>query len=424
MPNTPVTWRNQFTVNSVTTGSQSDPDIIQLANGNIVVSWTTSDAGGLGSPNGNETFAQIYDPLGNRIGGEIRLNNASTSGDEQNADMTALPGGGFIVVYHDLDNPSSGGGSNIRLEEYDANGVQVTESALVVSDSGAGGDPNYRNPVVAASSDTSVLIVYEEVTAGVSNIVAKTYNPSTDTYSGQISLIAFAGGNTDADVAVLSNGNYVITSRNLSADTFIGYRIVNSAGVNVLAATRVTGTNTNGEVESEATVTALTGGGFVIAFTNTDATDTDIAFRVYNAAGTETAAGFAGSLGGTENNNESKVVALADGSFVIAWDNDAVLGVDVQHFSAAGAALGAIFNVSANNADSISGIGLADGRFALVWDVSGSEISMEILDTRDAPNNPGVYAPDQWVVGTIGDDVFTPAGNAEITHGWRGYSGE
>ena len=35
-------------------------------------------------------------------------------------------------------------------------------------------------------------------------------------------------------------------------------------------------------------------------------------------------------------------------------------------------------------------------------------------------NNPGVYTPDQWQVGTIGDDVFTATGNADIIHGWDG----
>ncbi len=169
-------------------------------------------------------------------------------------------------------------------------------------------------------------------------------------------------------------------------------------------------------------MTALTGGGFVIAWTNTDASDTDILFRVYDNTGAETNSGFAGSNGATDNNNESKVIALADGSFVIVWDNDEAgsTGVDVQHFSAAGAALGGDFTVSANNAESISAVGLADGRFAVSWANSGGEIQMEILDTRDVVNNPGVYTPDQWQVGTVDADVFTANGGAEIVHGWDG----
>jgi Ca2+-binding RTX toxin-like protein len=424
MPATPETWLNEFIVNLTTTGAQFDPDIIQLANGNILVSWTTSDSGGLGAPNGNETFAQIFDPVGNRIGGEIRLNNASTADDEQNADLAALPDGGFVVVYHDFDNPASVpfGGSNIRLEEYDANGNQVTENALVVLDGGAGADPNYRNPRVAVSSDTSVLVVYEEFTATGTKIAGKIYNPVTDSYGSQITLINASGlANAVPDVAVLTSGNYVIaTTYNFAGDNAIAYTIITSAGGGFLGPTFIPNTSTNGFNDREVSVAALAQGGFVIAWTNTDVNDTDILFRVYNNNGIEIGSGSAGDNGPGNNNNECKVIALADGTFVIAWDNDATIGVDVQHYSATGGTLGSAFTVTADNANNLSGVGLGDGRFALVWDVSGGEIDMEILDTRDNPNNPGVYTPDQWVVGTAGDDGFAVAANADIVHGWDG----
>jgi Ca2+-binding RTX toxin-like protein len=411
MPLTPATWREQFTVNATIANAQFDPDIIQLANGNLLVSWTTSDPGGLGSPNGNETFAQIFDPRGNRIGGEIRLNNASTAGDEQNADLAPLPDGGFIVVYHDLDNPgtSPAGGSNIRLEEYDAAGNQVAENALVVLDSGDGSDPNYRNPRVAVSNATSALIVYEEYTASGTKIAGRIYNPAADSYGSQLTLIN-ASGLVDAtpDVAVLSNGNYVIaTTYKFGTDNAINYTIISNAGGGVKGPTFVANTSTNGLNDREATVTALAGGGFVIAWTNTDANDTDILFRVFDNAGTEIGQGSAGDDSASNNNNESKVIALATGGFVIAWDNDSVIGVNVQHFGAAGTILGSVFTVAADNANNIAGVGLGDGRVALVWDSSGIENYMEILDTRDAPNEPGVYAPDQWQVGTAASDTFT-----------------
>ncbi len=420
MPDIPVTWRDSQTVNTATSNSQFDPDIIQLANGNILVSWTTNDAGGLGSPVGTETFAQIFDPLGNRIGGEIRLNNASTGGDEQNAGLAALPGGGFIVVYHALDNPFDGDASNIQLEEFDANGIEVSESALVITDTAQPNDPDYLNPRVAASSDTSVLIVYEEMTAGVSKIRGKIYDPATDTYGNQISLIAFTGSNTDPDVVALTNGNYVITATETNGgDSRIGYRIVNSTGSNVLGVTNVTGTESNAQNDSEGSVAALAGGGFVIAWTNTDADDTDILYRVYSSTGIQIGSGSAGDTSTTNFNNQPAVTALADGSFVIVYDNDQLLQTNVAHISATGANLGD-FNFGGDG--TVAAVtGLADGRFAVTWeDFVTGEISMEILDTRDNPNDPGVYAPDPWVVGTIGNDTFSPAADADFAHGWDG----
>jgi hypothetical protein len=404
MANVPATWRDALTVNTTTAGAQFDPDIIQLANGNIVVSWTTNDAGGLGSPNGTETFAQIFSPRGEKIGNEIRLNNVSTTDDEQNADLVALPNGGFIVVYHDLVNPAStpAGASNIRLEEYDANGAQVAESSLVLQDNGSGNDPNYRNPVVAVSSATSVLVVYEEVNAGVPAVVGKLYNPTTDTYGAQFNLITGGGVISDTtDVTALTNGNYVIaTAQNIGGDNAIVYRIVNSTGGNVLGASFVTGTNTNTQSDVDPSVTALTGGGFVIAYTNNDGTDTDVNVRVYNAAGTQTGSSTVGL--GTNNDNEPKVVALADGSFVVVTDNDEADTQQATHFSATGTNLGTFqFGGPGNEA---SAVGLADGRFAVVWsDFTTGELSLEILDTRDAIG-PAMYTP-LTQFGTVGDDV-------------------
>ena len=78
----------------------------------------------------------------------------------------------------------------------------------------------------------------------------------------------------------------------------------------------------------------------MISWTNTDATDTDVLFTVYNAAGTQTGSGNTSFGGGTNSNNESSVVALADGSFVILYDNDELDRQDVEHYSATGTFLG------------------------------------------------------------------------------------
>ena len=93
MPLTPETWLNQFTVNLTVADDQSDPEILQLANGNILVSWTSSNNSGVGSDSGLDVIGQIFDPLGNRIGGEIQLNNSFFFDDEQNMELAALPGG-------------------------------------------------------------------------------------------------------------------------------------------------------------------------------------------------------------------------------------------------------------------------------------------------------------------------------------------
>ena len=136
------------------------------------------------------------------------------------------------------------------------------------------------------------MVVYEEISGGTSGLVAKIYNPATNTYSAQFAvLISAAISITDPDIAVLSNGNYVVIGNVGGADSSLAMRIFAPNGANVLGAAEVGNTLGNAEANSEGSVTALAGGGFVVAWTNTDFSDTDVQFSIYNNAGTETGSG-------------------------------------------------------------------------------------------------------------------------------------
>ena len=150
MPLIPETWLDSQVVNSSVSGQQSQPDIAQLSNGNILVTWTSAHATGDGAPAGTEVFGQLYDPMGVAIGSEFRINQTSTSDNERDSDIVTLATGGFIVIYHD-DDIDGLGGSDLRLEEFDAAGFPVSEFSLIISDTTAPAFSNYANPRGAAS---------------------------------------------------------------------------------------------------------------------------------------------------------------------------------------------------------------------------------------------------------------------------------
>ena len=414
MPLIPTTWLNSIRVNTTIDGRQVRPDIAQLANGNILVTWTTipNPDPVTGIPGDTDVFGQLFSPMGSRIGAEFRVNATSTADDERDSDVVALPGGGFIVVYHD-DDYQALNGSDIRLEEFSAAGAPVSENTVVVSDTGNSANPNYSAPRGAASSDSSVLIVYDKTTSlGVTGTYGKVYNPLTNTYSAEIVLIS-GQSNRDPEVTVLDNGNYVVVANRTASggggDASLFYRIVDATGANVVAQTAVAGTTTNTASDTEASITALVGGGFVIAWSSVSiigtGTDTDINYRVYSNTGVQVATGVTGSTSNANDNNEPAVTSLTDGSFVIAYDNDVTDTVHVTHFSAAGVNLGDFVFATAGTEISITS--LDDGRFAASYVVEGGEIRMEILDTRNAVNATPAYTPNGWQVGTIGNDVFT-----------------
>ena len=417
MPHIPETWLDAQIVNTTGSGQQSQPDITQLANGNILVTWTSSHATGDGSPAGTEVFAQLFDPLGTPLGSEFRINAVSLLDNERDSDIVALPDGGFLVIYHD-DDLSGNGASNIRLERFDATGTGVAEDSLVVNDGVAPALPNYANPRGACSSATSVMVVYDVIDGGNSGIFGRIYNPTTNTYGAEF-LVMSAGTSQNADIAVLSNGNYVIATEVDAADDAIRFRIFNAAGGQVAGAFFVTGTDTDTFADRDVSVTALAGGGFVLVWTSTDGNDTDVLFRVYDNAGVSVSNGQIDGGLPTDDNNEPVVVGLADGSFVVIYDNQDANVLTASYRAANGNFLGSLD--MAANAYGISAVALADGRMAITYMLDPEDtIRMEILDTRNAVNALGVYAPDQWQVGTVGDDVFTAAALADITHGWTG----
>ena len=418
MPDTPALWLSEFTANLTTTNNQSTPRITQLANGTILVTWTSNDPGGVGSPAGFDVIGQFFDPLGTRIGAEFLVNSTFTANFERDADVAALANGGFVAVYEDF---SSGTNGAIRLTQRDAAGAAV-RSVTIEADTVPGGSPTYADARVAVSSATSALVVFREFeTNGDTRILGRIYDPATGTVGAQISLLNTDGQNGAIAVAVLGNGNYVIACASFASatsDSVISYRIVNASGGNVLGSTQISDTISGpGFLENTPSVTALTGGGFVIAWGRGDLGDDDILVRIFSASGVEQGSAITlGSAGQGDDNLTPSVVALADGSFVVLWDNNALGTIQAQHVSAAGLPLGDEMTVAAG-----SGTGgfpdaqlLGDGRIAVTFVNAAGEVGLAIIDTRDVVNDPPVYTGGGWQVGTPGDDVFT-ADNAAFT---------
>jgi Ca2+-binding RTX toxin-like protein len=412
MPTIPVTWLDEQTANATTADSQSDPEIVQLANGNILVLWTSSNNTGVGSPASNDIIGQIFSPAGQPVGAEFRLNVFGNAENEFNGSVAALPNGGFVVVYERL---TVGSGENqLCLDTYDASGARIS-GAFVQADASTL-VPNYSQITVAASSNTSVMIAYTETNGGTSSVVYRLFDPSTNTVGAQVPLLS--GGASDPDIAVLTNGNYVIAGAYGGADAYIAYRIIGPTGTSILSNTTVPTTNSNTFTDQNPSVAALAGGGFVIGFESSNGGDGDFRVHTFNAAGTQTNTSYVGSpfISTVTSYNEGSVVGLADGTFVVVYDNDTDDRLDISRFDAAGNYV-ATFNTAAGANTSISATALADGRFAAAWTslVTG-EISFEIFDTRDAPNTTPVNTT-SLLVGTIGNDTFNPAAGNSVVAG-------
>jgi hypothetical protein len=96
----PVT--GEFRVNAITTGYQWFADAGMDANGNFVVVWQ-DQAGHDGSQDG--VFARRYDASGSPLGGEFRVNSATT-GLQRKPAIAMQPNGDFVVSWTDYGSTS------------------------------------------------------------------------------------------------------------------------------------------------------------------------------------------------------------------------------------------------------------------------------------------------------------------------------
>ena len=108
----------EFQVNTHTYNSQTNPSISALDDGGFTVTWISSN-----QDNSDwGIYAQRYDTNSNPVGGEFQI-NTETKGVQDNAMVSSLPGGGFVVAYvsHDQD----GSGYGIFAQRYDGNSQRL-----------------------------------------------------------------------------------------------------------------------------------------------------------------------------------------------------------------------------------------------------------------------------------------------------------
>lgn len=409
MPLTPTSWSGtDFGVNIRPGSANTQSRVTGLANGNILVSWIEY-ADGI-STFDDKVYGQMFDPVGNLIGDRMLLQLLAGNDDAANHEVVALANGGFMLAYQE-----NGADNDLYYVVVSASGNQMT-SGYLLNDAAGGEVPN--SPVLATgSTGSTVMTAYIVDNADGSEVVwLRAYNTANGTFAAAIPK--FNGGtgvdddiNSVALAAIQGSSNFAlaIANRNAGNDSVL-LRIVDAAGTTLHSAAVSPGIELD-----DIQVTGLAGGNVALAWHNLSTARTGIA--VYSNTGSMI-------LGATTitgvSTNEPSIAALADGGFVLVWDDDNVQALFGQRFDSSGNPVGGSFGVAVGSFLSDPNvIGLADGRFQVSW-VDNGDIRSEIFDVRDAPNSTGVYPPNSYVVGTIGNDIFTPTGNATIVHGWDG----
>ncbi|TIH15591.1 tandem-95 repeat protein [Marinifilum sp. JC120] len=163
---------NQLTeerrVNSQTSSHQLETSITALEGGGYLVVWNSYEGK-------NYICGQRFDDLGNPQGNEFLISSEGRVGQEMPA-VTSLENGGFVAVWSDWDGASKS--DNVYARQFDSR-IQAIGEDIIVS----GGQEQYRvNTNILSLSDGGYMIMWDN--RDVAN-ESKKYNVFAQRFSAQ-----------------------------------------------------------------------------------------------------------------------------------------------------------------------------------------------------------------------------------------------
>lgn len=288
------------------------------------------------------------------VGAEF-LVNSEANANQFEAVVGGMKNGGYVVAWRTDDNAQDGSNSAIKAQIYAANGTKLAAEFLVNS---AKTDPQ-EEPVLAVLNDGGFVIVWT------------TLDASQDNDDAAIKAQIF-----DAEGGLV--GTEFLVNKRISDD------------------------------QSQPSVTALSNGGFAVAWTTADTSQdgesTAIKAQVYLADGTKSGSEFLVNEQGDDGQHSAEITGLAGGGFVVSWVSDDTAqdgsksAVKAQIYTINGGKVGGEFLVNeqkVSDQDEVSIAGLSGGGFVAVWQTNDSD-----QDTDGDALKAQIYAANGDLVGT------------------------
>lgn len=378
----------ELIANTTRFDDQRRPKAVKLANGNFVVVWDDFSRQG-GDTDLDSVRAQIFDPNGAPLGGEI-LVNTTTLRAQLDSKVAALPGGGFVLTWTDYntDGPDNHS-SSVKAQMFDGVGAKVG-GELLVNTTIAG---YQMSSAVSYLPDGGFVAVWVDVQGMLSlqgNIRAQLFDEAGAKVGGEFEVNSLADvRQTSPHVTTLADGKLVVTWTDATAGSLDG-----SGGSVRGQMFRADGTRIGGEFQVNEmasgnqlaqSVTALASGGFVAVWQDQQgfpgselfpAGGSALEAQIFDSDGNRVGGEFLINPLRRTNQSSATIAALEDGSFVVSWndydyrDNDEIWNhIKAQAFDATGNPLGSAFFLENHQSvhDQTALAALDDGRFVAVW---------------------------------------------------------
>lgn len=379
-----------------------------------------------------ESYAQRLDANGDNVGGKIYVSDGWAFGND-NPQVAGLAGGGFAVTFDTLDGDYFG----TAVRQYDATGNSVNSARVndTTAYSQLGGD-------IAGLSGGGSVVVWnsENQDVGYDAIYGQLLNAGGTQIGTEFQIsttsLGFLSGIPHAQA--LSDGGFFVMWQ-AGFDSY-GQRF-NAAGTKVGAEIALS----QGEMQQFA---VLADGRLAMAsVTNPGATNYDVWVQVFDMDGNPDGTRMAAHARNTAGQAAPGVFALADGGFVVTWeDNDADgsggYGLKAHRYAASGDAVGGEFIVNAGGGGmfltgkpELQMAQLANGDLMFSWvettydpltKETTNEVKSRVFDLTkihvgtDGDDLLKGNAGDNFLVGMDGDDTINGFGGDDTLNGGIG----
>ncbi|MDB6117837.1 MAG: hypothetical protein JWO08_1618, partial [Verrucomicrobiaceae bacterium] len=384
----PVGFGSDVSVNTFKTNAQTNAQVAALSDGSFVVVWRSAGQDGE-TTSFSGIYGQKYTAAGVASGTEFAISPPGNGINESAPVVSALSGGRFVVAYtqNNTDN-------DVIYRVFAADGTKTAEASAASTTTGA-----QTAPWVTTLSTGNFVIAWIGLNgADAADIWVRQFDGTTGAAvaSSELAVNTTQTGNQSfPGVAGLSNGNYAVSWRDPAGTGDVLARVMGTTAA-VSGELAVINTAVG---QNNPRIAALTGGGFVITYSESGRTEgsvvdsssqSNIYARRFDNAGALQGSEFLVNTATYLSQSTPTISRLSGGGFVIAWssnsDPDGSSGLFGRRFDAAGGAVDTFdFQLTQRRLGTQSAAvlaGLASNSFAAAWADS----------TLDGTANSGVGA--------------------------------
>ena len=190
-------------VNTTTEDSQRYPHVAVSDDGSFLVVWQSKDFDNDVAADRQSVRSQAFDPDANTVGSELLINTLSTNqSTDIFADVAALKGGGYVVVWRSANSPGADSAMSIQARRIGANGAAL--GGQFQANSTVGQREDY--PVVTELAEGGFLVTWARPA-----VHGRQFEADGTAVGNDFQINTFiAGSKSETDVALGPDGRVLV----------------------------------------------------------------------------------------------------------------------------------------------------------------------------------------------------------------------